>query len=95
MSHGYFMSLDGQVVLGFVPNANNFKGETPQVLVPAKEGDVILAYSVVRDGEQRGYLWHVDEKNSAELEAEHFTKVFDHKYTCLGLTHDSRPPNNR
>ncbi|WP_407305385.1 hypothetical protein [Acinetobacter sp.] len=90
MSHGYFITRGERVVLGFIPNAINFQELKPKALVPAIGDDEVLAYSVVKEGETRGFLWHAEDKHRAEAEAEQFTKLFGCSYYCVRLTHDQK-----
>lgn len=90
MIHGYCRtSNDGRIWLGFTDCAPIFKqladDKPTQKLVEAKDGDEVVGHSVVRNGEDHGFLFYPKDKKFAEDEASHFTELFGRRYDCLSL----------
>lgn len=91
MKHGYARILnDGRVILGFSEDAPIFKQLaefTPNFrLMPAKHGDEVVGYTVVKSGEGNGFLWYPHEKDMAEKSARNFCNLFNNLYLCIPLT---------
>ena len=90
MIHGYARMIQGgDRILGFHPEAPIFHDLAPTMrthkLVEAVRGDQVEAYSVVKVGDNHGFLWYKHEHDKALAECAHFNEIFDEFYHCIPL----------
>ena len=91
MIHGYArIDNDGKRLLGFHQDAPVFTELAPNhptyKLVEAKPSEAVDGYSVVKAGDNHGFLWYPHEKEQADAGCAHFNRIFGEFYRCIPLT---------